>query len=107
MAGSLGDLGGLLRQAQQMQRQVAQLQEELAKRNFDGSAGGGAVVVTVNGKREFVAVKIRPEVLDPKEVEMLEDMVGAAMKDALQKAEEASSEAMKGVTGGLGLPGMM
>ena len=89
-----------------MQRQVAQLQDELAKRSFEGSAGGGAVVVTVNGKREFQSIRIKPEVVDPQDVEMLEDLVGAALKDALVKAEEASSEAMKGVTGGLGLPGM-
>ena len=89
-----------------MQRQVAQLQEELAKRTFTGAAGGGAVNVTVNGKKEFVSVEIKPEVVDPGEVEMLEDLIGVALKDALQKAEEASSEAMKGVTGGLGLPGM-
>ena len=106
MAGSLGDLGGLLRQAQKMQRQVAELQEELGKRSFEGSAGGGAVVVAVNGKREFQSIRIKPEVVDPEDVEMLEDLVAAAVKDALQKAEEASSEAMKGVTGGLGLPGM-
>ena len=106
MAGSLGDLGGLLRQAQKMQRQVAELQDELGKRSFEGSAGGGAVVVAVNGKREFQSIRIKPEVVDPEDVEMLEDLVGAALKDALQKAEEASSEAMKGVTGGLGLPGM-
>ena len=90
-----------------MQRQVAQLQEELAKRTFVGSAGGGVVNVTVNGKKEFVSLEIKPEVVDPEEVEMLEDMVSVAFKDAMQKAEEASSEAMKDVTGGLGMPGMM
>ena len=106
MAGSLGDLGGLLRQAQQMQRQVAELQEELAKRTFVGTAGGGAVSVTVNGKKEFVSLGIKPEVVDPAEVDMLEDLIGAAFKDAMAKAEEASTESMKDVTGGLGLPGM-
>ena len=107
MAGSLGDLGGLLKQAQKMQRQVQEMQGELAKKHFEGSAGGGAVKVVVNGAREFVSIKINPEVVDPAEVDMLEDLVGSAMKQALAAAEAASSEAMQGVTGGLGLPGMM
>lgn len=107
MAGSLGDLGGLLRQAKKMQRQVAEVQEELAKAEFEGSSGGGAVKVKVNGAREFLGISIKAEVVDPEDVEMLEDLVGAALKEALKNAEAASSEAMKGVTGGMGLPGMM
>ncbi|MHC4824912.1 MAG: YbaB/EbfC family nucleoid-associated protein [Planctomycetota bacterium] len=107
MAGSLGDLGGLLRQAKKMQRQVAEVQEELAKAEFEGSSGGGAVKVKVNGAREFLGISIKAEVVDPEDVEMLEDLVGAALKEALKNAEEASSEAMQGVTGGMGLPGMM
>jgi len=107
MAGSLGDLGGLLRQAKKMQQQVSEMQDELNKKSFEGSAGGGAVKVTVNGAREFQSIKIDAEVVDPAEVEMLEDLVGAAVKEALKQAEAAHAEAMKGVTGGMGLPGMM
>jgi DNA-binding YbaB/EbfC family protein len=107
MAGSLGDLGGLLRQAKKMQRQVTEVQEEMAKAVFEGSAGGGAVVVKINGAREFVGITIKPEVVDPEDVDMLEDLVGVAVKEALKNAEEANAEAMKGVTGGMGLPGMM
>lgn len=106
MAGSLGDLGGLLRQAKKMQQQVSEMQDELNKKSFEGSSGGGAVKVTVSGAREFLSIKIDPEVVDPKDVEMLEDLVGAAVKEALKQAEAAHSEAMKGVTGGMGLPGM-
>ena len=106
MAGSLGDLGGLLRQAKKMQQQVSEMQDELNKKSFEGSSGGGAVKVTVSGAREFTSIKIDPEVVDPKDVEMLEDLVGAAVKEALKQAEEAHAEAMKGVTGGMGLPGM-
>jgi len=106
MAGSLGDLGGLLRQAKKMQRQVTEVQEEMAKTEFEGRSGGGAVKVRINGAREFLGIEINPEVVDPKEVDMLEDLVGAALKEALKKAEEANSAAMKGVTGGMGLPGM-
>ena len=107
MAGSLGDLGGLLKQAQKMQRQMQQMQEELAKRSFEGSAGGGAVVVTISGARELQDVKIQAEVVDPAEKEMLEDLVAAAVKDALAKVEAEHAEMMKGVSGGMGLPGMM
>lgn len=106
MAGSLGDLGGLLRQAQKMQRQVAELQEELARRTYEGSAGGGAVRVTFNGAREILAVRIAPEACNPAEADVLEDLVATAVKDALRKVEEESAAAMKKVTGGLGLPGL-
>ncbi len=107
MAGSLGDLGGLLKQAQKMQRQMSDLQDELGKQNYPGSAGGGMVQVVVNGKRELKSLTIDPQVVDPQEVEMLEDLVASAFRDALQKADKAASEAMGGITGGMGMPGMM
>lgn len=107
MAGSLGDLGGLLRQAQKMQRQVQELQEELARRTYEGAAGGGAVRVTFNGAREIMSVRIAPEACNPAEADVLEDLVATAVKDALRKVEEESAAAMKKVTGGLGLPGLM
>ena len=106
MAGSLGDLGGLLRQAQKMQRQVAELQEELKKKTFEGQSGGGAVHVVVNGNRELVEIKIKPEAVDPEDVEMLEDMVQGAVNEALKKAEETTQAEMQRVTGGMGLPGL-
>lgn len=107
MAGSLGDLGGLLRQAQKMQRQVQELQEELARRSYEGSSGGGAVRVTFNGARELLAVRIQPDIVNPAEVDVLEDLIAVAVKDALRRLEEESATAMKKVTGGLGLPGLM
>ena len=106
MAGSLGDLGGLLKQARKMQRQVKEIKQELEKKTFEGSAGSGTVVAVVNGSRRLVSLKINPEVVDPKEVKLLEDLVATAVEDAFKQAEEASQAAMKGVTGGLGLPGM-
>lgn len=106
MAGSLGDLGGLLRQAQKMQRQVQELQDELAKRHFEGLAGGGAVRAVVNGARELLSLRIAPEAVDPSDLSMLEDLVTVAVREALRKAEEESAAAMKKVTGGLGLPGL-
>ena len=107
MAGSLGDLGGLLRQAQKMQRQAAELQEELAKRTFEGKAGGGAVVAKVNGARQVLDIKINPEVVDPEEAEMLEDLVCSALNDALRQVDETTQSEMQRLTGGLGLPGLM
>ncbi len=107
MAGSLGDLGGLLRQAQKMQRQMSELQEDLAQRKFEASSGGGAVKVTVSGARQLLELKINPEVVDPEETELLEDLVMTAVSDALKQAEEVSSKEMQALSGGMGMPGMM
>ncbi len=106
MAGSLGDLGGLLHQAQKMQRTMAQLQEEFGKRTFEGRAGGGRVRVLLSGSRQVREVKIDPEVVDREDVELLEDLVGSAFGDALKQLEETLQAEMKRVTGGVGLPGM-
>ncbi len=106
MAGSLGDLGGLLRQAQKMQRQVQELQEELAKRHYEGVAGNGLVRAVFTGGRELLSLKIQPGAVDPTDLGMLEDLITVAIKDALRKAEEESAAAMRKVTGGLGLPGL-
>ncbi|HJM39341.1 MAG TPA: YbaB/EbfC family nucleoid-associated protein [Planctomycetota bacterium] len=107
MAGSLGDLGGLLRQAQKMQRQMADLQEELGKRKFEGKAGGGAVKAVVSGNRKLLELKINPDAIDPEEAELLEDLILAAVNEALKAAEETSQKEMQGLSGGMGLPGMM
>ncbi|MAU93531.1 MAG: YbaB/EbfC family nucleoid-associated protein [Planctomycetes bacterium] len=106
MAGSLGDLGGLLRQAKKMQKEVAEMQNKLADKNYEGKAGGGAVVVTITGAYEFKNITISPEVVDADDVEMLEDLVAVAVKDVLQQITVDSADSMKGVTGGMGLPGM-
>lgn len=107
MAGSLGDLGGLLKQAQKMQRQVQELQQDLAGRTYEGTAGG-VVKVQVNGATppEVLGLSIEPEACDPSDVEMLEEAVLGALKDAFSKAQQDAEEAMKGVTGGMGMPGM-
>ncbi len=107
MAGSLGDLGGLLRQAQKMQREMAAKQEELGKRRFEGSAGGGAVRATVSGARQVLELKIAPEAIETGEAELLEDMVLAAVNDALKQAEETFARELGELSGGMGLPGMM
>jgi len=102
--------GGLMKQmakqAQGMQKRMAELQEDLRQRVYEGSAGGGVVTAHANGQRELLAVKISSEAVDPEDVEILEDMVTAAVSQALKKAEEAQAEAMAKITGGLSIPGL-
>lgn len=91
----------MMRQAQKMQEQMAQAQEELAEMSITGSAGGGMVEVTLSGKREVECVRIKPEAVDPDDVEMLEDLVAAALGDALAKVDEKEKEIMPYGTAGL------
>jgi len=104
--GGLGDLGGFLRQAQKVQKDFQRLKEELKDRVVEGTAGGGKVTVHVNGSQELLSVKIDPEVVDPDDVEMLEDLLLAAVKQGMKKAAELAEQEMKKVTGGMALPGM-
>ena len=101
-----GGMGNLMKQAQQMQQKMLKLQEEIAKRTLDASVGGGMVTVTVNGKSEVLHIKIEPEVVDPNDVEMLEDLIVAGVNEALRKAQEMVSEEMSKLTGGLKIPGL-
>ena len=100
------NMGNLMKQAQQMQEKLLKMQEELATRTIEASAGGGMVTVTVNGKSEVMSIKIEKEVVDPEDVEMLEDLVAAAVNEALRKAQEMMQEEMSKVTGGLKIPGL-
>lgn len=97
-----GDMSNLMKQAQRMQRQMEESQKELETKEFTAKAGGGAVEVTVTGKKEITKVKLSEEVVDPEDIEMLEDLVMAAANEALRMAEEASAEVMSKMTGGLG-----
>lgn len=97
----------LMQQAQKMQRDVARVQEELAATELEGISGGGMVKVTVSGNSELLSISINPEIVDPDDVEMLEDMVMAAVKDALSNAAALSAEKMNAVTGGMNMPGML
>jgi nucleoid-associated protein EbfC len=101
-------IGDLMRQAQKLQGQMTKLQEELATRTVEGSAGGGMITVVANGKQEIASVKIDREVVDPQDVEMLQDLVMAAVNDALKKSQEMVSGEMGKLTGGLSLniPGL-
>ncbi len=100
--GMPGNMNNLMKQAQRMQRQMEESQKELEEKEFTAKAGGGAVEVTVTGKKEITKVKLSQEVVDPDDVEMLEDLVMAAANEALHMAEEANSEIMNKMTGGLG-----
>ncbi len=100
--GMPGNMNNLMKQAQRMQRQMEESQKELEVKEFVAKAGGGAVEVTVAGKKEIVAVKLSEEVVDPDDIEMLEDLVMAAANEALRMAEDASNEIMNKMTGGLG-----
>ena len=101
------NLGQLMKQAQQMQAKMAELQEKLGSAEITGAAGGGMVSVTTTGKGEVRRVKIDPSLLDPKEVEVLEDLIVAACNDARVKTEAHVSEEMQKMTGGLSLPAGM
>ena len=100
------NLGSIMKQAQKMQAQIAKIQEELALKTVEASAGGGMVTVVANGKQEIVSIKIEPEAVDPQDVEMLQDLVVAAVNEALRKAQEMVAEEMRKVTGGLQIPGL-
>jgi len=100
------NMGNLLKQAQQFQARMAKLQEELGERTVEASSGGGMVAVVANGKQEIISVTIDPEVIDPEEKEMLQDLIIAAVNDALAKAKQMVQEEMGKLTHGLNLPNL-
>ena len=100
--GMPGNMNNLMKQAQKMQKQMEEAQKQLEEQVVEATAGGGAVTVTVSGKKEVVSVHLEEEVVDPDDVEMLEDLIVAATNEALRKMEEDSQEKMGKVTGGLG-----
>lgn len=104
---NIGAMGDLLKQAQEMQTRMAKIQEELANKTVQGSAGGGMVQVTVNGQFNMTAVQIEPSVINAAEKEMLEDLILAAVNDGMRKARELASSEMSKLTGGLKIPGLM
>lgn len=105
MKNPMGNMGNLLKQAQAMQTQMAKVQEQTSSKTVVGTAGGGSVTVTASGAMEIVGIVIDPEVVKSGDVEMVQDLVMAASNDALRKAREMMSDAMKSVTGGMNLPG--
>jgi len=100
------NFGKLMKQAQQMQEKMMRVQEELASRTVEATAGGGMVTAVVNGKNELVSLKIEKEVVDPDDIEMLQDLVVAAVNEGVRKAHEMAAEEMSKVTGGMNIPGL-
>jgi len=100
-------MGNLMKQAQKLQSKMMKLQEELADKTVETSAGGGMVKVVASGRQQIVAIQIEKEVVDPEDVEMLQDLLLAAVNDALAKSQEMVSGEMNKLTGGLNIPGMM
>lgn len=100
--GMPGNMNNLMKQAQKMQKQMEENQRALEEKEFTAAAGGGAVEVTISGKKEVVKVKLSEEVVDPDDIEMLEDLIVAATNEALRQVEEAAASAMSKLTGGLG-----
>lgn len=99
-------MGDMMKQVAKMQRQMEEIQNELAEKTVEGSAGGGMVKVIANGKQDIVSIKIEKEVVDPEDVEMLEDLILSAVNQAREKAGELQAESMGALTGGLNIPGL-
>jgi len=99
-------MANMMKQAQKLQAQMLKLQEELAEKTVESSSGGGMVTVVANGRQQIVSIQIEREVVDPEDVEMLQDLVQAAVNDALAKAQEMVSSEMSKLTGGLNIPGL-
>jgi hypothetical protein len=99
-------MGNMMKQAQQLQSKMMKLQEELAEKTVESSSGGGMVKVTANGRQQILSIQVEKEVVDPDDVEMLQDLVLAAVNDALAKAQEMVSSEMSKLTGGLNIPGL-
>ena len=100
------NMSNVIKQAQKMQEEMEKIQGELEEKTVEATVGGGAVTVVVTGKKEISSIKISPEAVDPDDVETLEDLVMAAVNEAIQKADEMMAEGMSAVTGGLNIPGL-
>ena len=104
--GGMGNIQQLMQQAQRMQQQMAQKQAELAEKTVTAQSGGGMVTATVNGAHELLELSIDPDVIDPEDKEMLDDMVVAAVNQAMQQAEEMAQQELGKLTGGMNIPGL-
>lgn len=104
--GPAGNMNQMLKQAQQMQDKITALQADLEQREFTASVGGGAVEIKINGKREVLSLNIKPEVVDPEDVEMLQDLIMSAFNEAVHNLDEVSDAEMSELTGGVSFPGL-
>ncbi len=104
--GGAGNMQAMLRQAQKMQEDMANLQAELDEKVYDVSAGGGMVKVSINGKKEILAIDIKPDIVDPDDIETLQDILVAAVNQAITQVETTNTEQMGKITGGMNMPGL-
>lgn len=106
MSGGPQNMAGMLRQAQKMQEQMTALQEELDAREYEIQAGGGAVSIKINGKKEILSMQISPDIVDPDDIETLTDVMTAAFNEAIKRVDETNQKEMSAVTGSLNMPGL-
>ncbi|RXT08976.1 YbaB/EbfC family nucleoid-associated protein [Ammoniphilus sp. CFH 90114] len=106
MRGGMGNMNNMMKQVKKMQEQMMKAQEELKEKTVEGTAGGGVITVVVNGHKEVKDVKIKPEVVDPDDVEMLQDLILAAVNDAMKQVDEINNKEMGKLTGGMNIPGL-
>ena len=104
--GGGGNMNNMMKQAQKMQQEMARVQQELEEKTIETTAGGGAITVVVSGKKQLVSIDIEPEVVDPNDVEMLQDLILVAVNDALTKVDEVTAKEMGKLTGGINIPGL-
>lgn len=104
--GNMGNMGNMMKQMKKAQKQMEKMQKELEEKEVEASAGGGAVTVKANGKKEITSIDIDEDVVDPEDVDMLEDLVMAAVNEALREAENLVASEMKKLTGGMNIPGL-
>ena len=105
IGGGPQNMQAMLRQAQKMQEDMATLQAELDAREYEVSAGGGMVTIRINGKKEVLSIDIKPDIVDPDDIEMLSDILTAGINEAISRVEKENSDAMGAITGNMGLPG--
>ncbi len=101
-----GNMGNMMKQVQKMQKQMETMEEDLKEKEVEASVGGGVVKAVVNGKKELIKIEIEPTAVDPEDVDMLEDLILAAVNEAMRKAEDMVESEMKKITGGLNIPGL-
>lgn len=106
MGGGMGNMNQMIKQAQKMQEQMVKMQEEMETKTFTADAGGGVVSATVNGKKELLEILLKEEAVDPDDIEMLQDLIVAAVNEAMRKAEKDSEAQMGALTGGMNIPGL-
>lgn len=100
------NMNSMIKQAKKVQEQIAKMQEELQERVLETSAGGGAITIKINGKQQILEIKINPEAADPEDIEMLEDLIMAAVNDAIKQSQDMVSGEMSKITGGFNIPGL-